>query len=519
MATSRTKPSTRRLSEVARHVVIPSGIVSTGWPNVCAQARELGFNYDGWQDGAGRLILGKRADGKYAATVGGVVLSIPRQVGKTFFIGSLVMVLCIVFPGLKVIWTAHRTRTTTTTFRSMQGMARRKKVSPHIRAIRTANGEQEISFRNGSLIMFGAREQGFGRGFDEIDIEVFDEAQILTEKALEDMVAATNQTRHPHGALLFFMGTPPRPVDPGEVFAAKRRKALAGKSKDLVYIECSADRGADPDDRSQWARANPSYPHRTPLESMLRLRENLPSEDSWRREALGVWDEDTAGGGMFKPSRWAELESAGAVMESVSAFAVEAQIDWATSQRRASIAAAGPAGGKLAVELVDRRWGTDWVVARLVELAQRHGTRQVVFDDGGGAADLIPAARAAGLEVDGMSTKDVAAATAGFIDAMAEMTVVHGPQAELDDAIRAAKPKAYRDGGFLLSAAKSETDLTPLKAAILAHWRARQAPKAAPEVWSIAEMVEELRREQAGKVPGTATPPQARPDGSTFIPL
>src|SRR5207237_1558787 len=136
----------------------------------------------------------------------------------TFTIGSLLMVLCILFPGFKVIWTAHRTRTATSAFRSMQGLAKRKAIAPHISHIRTANGEQEIGFRNGSVIMFGAREQGFGRGFDEVDVEVFDEAQILTEKALEDIVPAANQSRHPAGALLFFMGTPPRPGDPGAEF-------------------------------------------------------------------------------------------------------------------------------------------------------------------------------------------------------------------------------------------------------------------------------------------------------------
>ncbi|MBK0296370.1 DUF853 family protein, partial [Bacillus sp. S34] len=69
----------------------------------------------------------------------------------------------------------------------------------------------------------------------------FDEAQILTEKALEDMVAATNQSRFPAGALLFFMGTPPRPTDPSEAFKLRRREALAGETEDAVYIECSAD--------------------------------------------------------------------------------------------------------------------------------------------------------------------------------------------------------------------------------------------------------------------------------------
>jgi len=194
-----------RALELARHLVIPQGIVTTGWPQVEAKGCELGIGFDWWQCLLGRVVLGKRADGKYAATVGGVVISIPRQVGKTYFVGALIIILCILFPGLQVVWTAHRTRTATRTFRSLQGMVKRKRVKPYLAAgrndgIRTANGEQEIAFRNGSMIMFGAREQGFGRGFDEVDIEVFDEAQILTEKALEDMVAATNQARHPHGA-------------------------------------------------------------------------------------------------------------------------------------------------------------------------------------------------------------------------------------------------------------------------------------------------------------------------------
>jgi hypothetical protein len=71
------------------------------------------------------------------------------------------------------------------------------------------------------------------------------------------------------------MGTPPRPVDPGEAFSAKRSKALAGETTDQVYVELSADTDADPDDLEQVAKANPSFPDRTPLESVLRLRENL----------------------------------------------------------------------------------------------------------------------------------------------------------------------------------------------------------------------------------------------------
>ena len=174
----------------------------------------------------------------------------------------------------------------------MQSMVRKKKVWPHVAAIRTANGEQEIVFENGSIIMFGAREQGFGRGMEAIDIEVFDEAQILGVKALEDMVPATNAAKHEHGGLVFFIGTPPRPTDDGESFTKKRKKALDGLTLHQVYVEISADPDTDPDDQSKFATFNPSYPHRTPLESMLRMRENIPDEDAWRREAMGIWPDD-----------------------------------------------------------------------------------------------------------------------------------------------------------------------------------------------------------------------------------
>src|SRR5690606_19383533 len=115
-------------------------------------------------------------------------------------VGMVVIAVCVLFPGTLVLWTAHHNKTTTKTFQTMQGYVRRKKISPHLKpnrsqGIRTSNGEQEIEFRNGSKIMFGAREFGFGRGFDQVDVEVFDEAQKLSEGALEDMVPATNQAQ------------------------------------------------------------------------------------------------------------------------------------------------------------------------------------------------------------------------------------------------------------------------------------------------------------------------------------
>lgn len=489
-AATGTTPSTRRLSEVARHVVYPSGIVSTGWHDVEAQCAEWGDEFDEWQRGAGKVILGRRDDGIYAATIGGVTLSIPRQVAKTFLVGRIVFALCVRFPGLRVIWTAHRTRTATNTFKALQGYARRAKVAPYIRQIRTANGEQEIAFTNGSVIMFGAREQGFGRGFDEIDIEVFDEAQILTEKALEDMVAATNQSRHPHGALLFYMGTPPRPVDPGEVFSARRAEALAGESEDAVYIECSADPDADPDDPEQWAIANPSFPHRTPLRSMLRLRKNLTSDEAWMREALGVWDQVQTGGVLPAPS-WAEQADATSTAVDRLALGVECGPDLAW----ASVALAGQrADGDWHIELDEDQHtkgrGTAWLVPHLQALlAANPQIRCVVVDVAGPVAALLEQYKpgrwrfkGTTLQVTPVKVAELGAGCSKVLDGIVTGWLWHIGQPQLTSAALPAGKRPLGDTGMWVWSRKhAESDITPIQASTLALIGAQQGrPRRAP---------------------------------------
>lgn len=153
----KTPPGQKHLSEVSRHLILPSGIVSTGWPAVQDKLKRMGIGFDVWQQGLGWAILGKREDGMYAAGIGGVVISIARQVGKTYTIGALVFALCLIFPRLKVIWTAHHSNTADETFEAMAEMAQRPLIAPHIRAVRRVNGKQLILFKNRSRIEFGAR--------------------------------------------------------------------------------------------------------------------------------------------------------------------------------------------------------------------------------------------------------------------------------------------------------------------------------------------------------------------------
>ncbi len=474
--------STLPLSEVARHIVIPEGIVTTSWPRVVDQCAKMGVEFDGWQHGVGSIALGKRANGKYAATVGGVVLSIPRQVGKTFLVGMILIALCIIFPGFTALWTAHRTKTATKAFGSFQGMVRRKRIWPHILAVRTTNGEQELRFRNGSVIMFGAREQGFGRGFDQVDAEVFDEAQILTEKALEDMVAAANQSRQEAGALLFFIGTPPRRIDAGEEFTARREKALKGGNPngrirmtrgDMLFVECSADRGADPDDRAQWEIANPSYPDRTPVESMLRMREQLTNDASFLREALGIWDPKHAGGVIPRDS-WDMVADEQSVAVDGFVLGIEVGLDQATA---AVVLAGRRSDDRWHVELDEHRTGAAWLPLYVEALVVANPQiRAVVGDVGGPLAAFVDkdargryVLKGTKVLITAPTVRELGSGCSNLLAAVVTASLAHIGQPQLTSAVAVAGRRALGNTGlWTFSRMSSASDITPVLAMNLA---------------------------------------------------
>ena len=466
-----TKSGTKKLSDAARHVILPKGVKSTAWPSVRDKCKELGLGFDQWQDGAGRAILAKRADGKYAAVVGGVAMSIPRQVGKTYLIGAIVFALCLLTPNLTVLWTAHRLKTAKETFGSMKGMTTRRKISPHIEQIFTGSGEEAILFRNGSRILFGARETGFGRGFAKVDIEVFDEAQILTERALDDMLPAMNASPN---ALALFTGTPPRPQDPGEVFERMRAEAIAvgtGKGETL-YVEFSADRDASADSQEQQAKANPSFPHRTPLEAIQRMRLRL-SEDSFLREAMGIWDADSQHR-VISEDEWSGIADAASMAIERLSLAIDVPPD----RSCASVSLAGQrADGRWHVELDDSRKGVDWVIPWVVARAAKNRLHAVVVDEMSGLVErrrdrnyligtdvLVTLAAAEG--------RDMAIACAKFYDGVIDRSVIHTDQPQVNVALSLARKRPLA-GGWAWNRKDAASDITPIVAHTLALWGAQ----------------------------------------------
>ncbi len=338
----------------------------------------------------------------------------------------------------------------------MQTLAHDATFARYVENIRRANGQQEIGFRNGSRILFGAREQGFGRGFDGIDQIVFDEAQILTERALDDMVPSTNTAANP---LIVMIGTPPKPGDPSEIFQGKRQTALAGTDRDLLYVEFSAPRGSSLDDRDAWAAANPSYPQRTSETAIARMRAML-SDDSFRREALGIWDK-TDIKHAIDPQQW---EQAG-VDERRDGGAVSFAIDMPPDRASIAIGACMKYKDKSAhVELArfesTGQNGLAWVIDWIAERWPR--TCSVIIDAQSPATVLVQDLKQRGVRVTLTNSTDMGQACGRFTDMLRDGTLHHlNGQEALDIAVKGAtKRNIGQSGAFGWNKRTADVDIS-----------------------------------------------------------
>jgi hypothetical protein len=207
---------------------------------------------------------------------------------------------------------------------------------------------------------------------------------------------------------------------------------------------------------------------------MLRLRKNLPSVESWRREALGIWDEDVLAGVI---PNWANLTYVGAEKPGITSHLrwalavspVELGAQWA------SIGKAGrTADGFLHIEWVEHRKGTRWIVPTCVEHYNANGKVPLRVRVGAPEGAFIDELRAAGVEVEEVSGMDEAHATGLVLAAASESgdgtppALRHLGQPSLDKAVQNAVLRTGADGAVKWDPRKSTIEITPLRAVTVA---------------------------------------------------
>lgn len=478
-------PDDPRLKDVAKHFVANVALAeASDWPEVQVYLAGLGITFDAWQDDLNLLALARKSDGTLLCGEDGMNLSTMRQVGKSFDFGWLFFGVCLLKPNTLALWTAHRLATANETYRALASMARDPRVRKLVRRIAKDHGNSGvIEFVNGSRIVFGSRENGFGRGWQKVDLLMLDEAQNLTEAAMEDMIPATAVSDL---GLVILAGTPPRPADRSETFRNARQLALDAltaekpESFDGVWVEFGAPDGwDDPDDLEMLAKVNPAVRRgRVSLAAIRRMLRRLKDKGSKLREVFGVWDarRDDSGIDMadWDATLVADSPDTGAV-----AYAVNMDPD---GYAAIGVAAKWP-DGRIHVELADSSYtplGTGSLVAWLAERKKV----PVALLRSSMTQQLEPQLRAAGVKTTVATGNDFAVATSMISTGVHEGTITHYEQMPLDVAVTSATTRPIGTvGGVAWDLSKQDTPMSPLVAVTLANWLAQTAPKRRGGVW------------------------------------
>jgi len=347
-------------------------------------------------------------------------------------------------------------------------------------------GQQMIEMRNGGVIWYRTRSSsGGGRGVDEVDRVVLDEAQHVEDEHVTGVSPTLLASANPQ---LNAMGTSGI-AGKSEWWWKLRRRALGGSAAGFGYVGHTAEQIAlvdgklertpiDPQDRRNWHLANPALTRRPELiefleEQMLRLGPEL-----FAREHLGVWDpplEDLEHRDVKLPAdKWAttvttKIPADPKPGESVLTFDVSRDGEWS------SVAIAMGTRENPYVEVIKHQQGTSWLSGYLVEVHQRRKPSKVICNNAGPASAVVgtvlEAFAAAGISSDELhllTASEYKGACGAFYLAVIDGKLTHPPdQGPLDLAAADATERAL-SGAWVWDVRQATVPISPLVAVTIA---------------------------------------------------
>ena len=443
-------------------------------------AEQLGKSLMPWQQQVLDVALEQRPDtGKLAYRE--VVLTVPRQSGKTTLLLVLILLRALSEPRQNIRYTAQT------------GMDARKKWQddwlPDLKAsrfsslfrTRQTNGHEALLFNNGSIQGLLATTEKSGHG-TSLDLGIMDEAFAHADARLEQAIKPAMITRsQPQIWVVSTAGTPDK--SPYLLEKVERGRALAEQkvTDSTAYFEWSAPDEADPADPETWWGCMPALGITTPVEAVAADFTSMELNE-FERAYLNRWKSSVLDP-VIPLSAWNALVDEDSELDGRPVFSFDVTPD----RSSASIAVAGPrTDGRTHVEVVEHADGASWVPQRLSELANKYRPRAVVCDPMGPAGALLVECASLGIKIETVNATEHGQACGLLYDAVFKDSIRHRGDPLLVVALDGAVKRPLGDA-WAWSRKNSAVDLSPLVAATLAHWMASHGRPKPPRIVSLGD--------------------------------
>lgn len=391
-------------------------------------------------------------------------LTVPRQSGKTTLMLSAMTHRCVAMGGMqRVSYTAQTGKDARLKWEDEHVPVLERSMFSALMQVRRTNGSEAIRWNDGSIWSLMATTETAGHGA-QLDLGVIDEAFALVDDRLEQAMKPAMITRpQPQLWVVSTAGTNDSlylndKIDDG------RLRAMAGDTKAVAYFEWSAPDDADIADEAVWWECMPALGVTVPIEAIRSDFESM-REPEFRRAYLNQRQDRAAQQPwqVISEPQWGSCEDTRSRIEGPVSLA----LDVTPSRSMSSLAAAGlRADGIAHVEVIGNRPGTQWVFDWFTPERVRE-YRSITIDPVSAAGSMAGDLRRLGLQVNEISTRQMATACGKFFDLAVAGDLRHIGQSPLSGAVAGAKRRKLGDA-WAWHRREVSVDVSPLVACTLA---------------------------------------------------
>ena len=430
--------------------------------------KALGTPLFPWQALVIRVMSERRADDPTRYRYPRVIITTPRQVGKTTMYRIYQVTKALLQPGRIAFFTAQTGKDARARWKDItDALTRRESPLKKTVTMRYSAGDSSITFKNGSIIAPFAPTAESLHGYTPHDVAI-DEAFAFDEVQGTDLMGAIipAQQRIPDRQLVIFSTAGNRDSTFLKNLVDEGRQSLNDPEAQTAYFEWSMADGADPDDPDSW-RFHPGVTGEFTMSDLADQHkefETRPGE--WLRAYMNTWVETDEHEKILTPEQvhavtTSELEPPSHYSEVALAYEI------ATDRSRSVIAAAWyDTTGTPCIRIAERLpYGEDLAAA----VAKAADGRPLAYgaDDGGATRDITKQLTKQGYTPELINARDFATATDAFI-ARVKARKIHLDndtylKAAIDDAVLRRMNQV-----FALDRVKSRGEIPELIAAVIA---------------------------------------------------
>jgi hypothetical protein len=440
---------------------------------VAEVAVELGTPFMPWQRRILEPALEFRVRERTPYYREAVVVTVPRQQGKTSLARAVMTWWARKWPGSHIVYSAQ----------SRSEAAKRlieygevlRSVDPAVKLTRGI-GNERLRFPNGSHVEVIAPTETAGHGAST-DLVMLDEAWTATVDLLQGLVPA--RAARP-ASMLWFLST--QGTEDSEILNTLCDKGRAGDSPEMAYFEWAADpdRGDDIHDPTHWPRWMPALGLTVSEASVKDAYGLLPAGEFMRafgNRTTSVADE------LMPAEWWSQTFDPYKVPTSPASVTFAFDVNLAPSG--AAIASAfpypDPLGGEdlwhIDIAAYEPGESTLWIPPQLSKLL-REKPLAIGTSAGSPARAVLPPIREQAetlvIPLRELTMQDLGAASGLFLDAIRDRRLTHGASVALDQAVEKARTKLTGDL-WRLDRRASRVDVSPLMAAMVALYVGQEA--------------------------------------------